>query len=189
MGAIYFSLPMNNELNHMRWSTLALILIPLDLAQRGLDALNVQLRYISHYPDATNDDVLNAIADTYGMDKHQIIVGNGAAELLYAICRLPGYTGAFVPAPGFSEYKEALEASKIPVRDIFLSTSGRDNGKPYFEVPYLALQTFAAELKGQDGRIIVFLGNPNNPDGTLLDKDHIRTVASMFERCKIAYSL
>ena len=154
---------------------------PLGPSQRGLDALNNQLRYISHYPDATNDDVLNAIADTYGMDKHQIIVGNGAAELLYAICRLPGYTGAFVPAPGFSEYKEALEASKIPVRDIFYRPREDDNGKPYFEVPYLALETFAAELKGQDGRIIVFLGNPNNPDGTLLDKDHIRTVASMLK--------
>ena len=154
---------------------------PLGPSQRGLDALNAQLRYISHYPDATNDDVLNAIADTYGMDKHQIIVGNGAAELLYAICRLPGYTGAFVPAPGFSEYKEALEASKIPVRDIFYRPWEDDNGKPYFEVPYLALETFAAELKGQDGRIIVFLGNPNNPDGTLLDKDHIRTVASMLK--------
>ena len=154
---------------------------PLGPSQRGLDALNAQLRYISHYPDATNDDVLNAIADTYGMDKHQITVGNGAAELLYAICRLPGYTGAFVPAPGFSEYKEALEASKIPVRDIFYRPREDDNGKPYFEVPYLALETFAAELKGQDGRIIVFLGNPNNPDGTLLDKDHIRTVASMLK--------
>ena len=154
---------------------------PLGPSQRGLDALNAQLRYISHYPDATNDDVLNAIADTYGMDKHQIIVGNGAAELLYAICRLPGYTGAFVPAPGFSEYKEALEASKIPVRDIFYRPREDDNEKPYFEVPYLALETFAAELKGQDGRIIVFLGNPNNPDGTLLDKDHIRTVASMLK--------
>ena len=154
---------------------------PLGPSQRGLDALNAQLRYISHYPDATNDDVLNAIADTYGMDKHQITVGNGAAELLYAICRLPGYTGAFVPAPGFSEYKEALEASKIPVRDIFYRTREDDNEKPYFEVPYLALETFAAELKGQDGRIIVFLGNPNNPDGTLLDKDHIRTVASMLK--------
>ena len=154
---------------------------PLGPSQRGLDALNAQLRYISHYPDATNDDVLNAIADTYGMDKHQIIVGNGAAELLYAICRLPGYTGAFVPAPGFSEYKEALEASKIPVRDIFYRPREDDNGKPYFEVPYLALETFAAELKGQDGRIIVFLGNPNNPDGTLLDKDHIRTVANMLK--------
>ena len=154
---------------------------PLGPSQRGLDALNAQLRYISHYPDATNDDVLNAIADTYGMDKHQIIVGNGAAELLYAICRLPGYTGAFVPAPGFSEYKEALEASKIPVRDIFYRPREDDKGKPYFEVPYLALETFAAELKGQDGRIIVFLGNPNNPDGTLLDKDHIRTVASMLK--------
>ena len=154
---------------------------PLGPSQRGLDALNAQLRYISHYPDATNDDVLNAIADTYEMDKHQIIVGNGAAELLYAICRLPGYTGAFVPAPGFSEYKDALEASKIPVRDIFYRPREDDNGKPYFEVPYLALETFAAELKGQDGRIIVFLGNPNNPDGTLLDKDHIRTVASMLK--------
>lgn len=154
---------------------------PLGPSQRGLDALNAQLRYISHYPDATNDDVLNAIADTYEMDKHQIIVGNGAAELLYAICRLPGYTGAFVPAPGFSEYKEALEASKIPVRDIFYRPRKDDNGKPYFKVPYLALETFAAELKGQDGRIIVFLGNPNNPDGTLLDKDHIRTVASMLK--------
>lgn len=154
---------------------------PLGPSQRGLDALNAQLRYISHYPDATNDDVLNAIADTYGMDKHQITVGNGAAELLYAICRLPGYTGAFVPAPGFSEYKEALEASKIPVRDIFYRPREDDNGKPYFEVPYLALETFAAELKGQDGRIIVFLGNPNNPDCTLLDKDHIRTVASMLK--------
>ena len=154
---------------------------PLGPSQRGLDALNAQLRYISHYPDATNDDVLNAIADTYEMDKYQIIVGNGAAELLYAICRLPGYTGAFVPAPGFSEYKEALEASKLPVRDIFYRPREDDNGLPYFEVPYLALETFAAELKGQDGRIIVFLGNPNNPDGTLLDKDHIRTVASMLK--------
>lgn len=154
---------------------------PLGPSQRGLSALEAQLRYISHYPDATNDDVLNAIADTYGVSKDQIVVGNGAAELLYAICRLPGYTGAFVPAPGFSEYKEALEASGIPVRDIYYRPREDDNGKPYFEVPYLALETFAAELKGQDGRIIVFLGNPNNPDGTLLDKNHIRTVASMLK--------
>ena len=154
---------------------------PLGPSQRGLSALEAQLRYISHYPDATNDDVLNTIADTYGMNKNQIVVGNGAAELLYAICRLPGYTGAFVPAPGFSEYKEALEASQIPVRDIYYRPREDDNEKPYFEVPYLALETFAAELKGQDGRIIVFLGNPNNPDGTLLDKNHIRTLASMLK--------
>lgn len=154
---------------------------PLGPSQQGLSALESQLRYISHYPDATNDDILNAIADIYGMNKNQIVVGNGAAELLYAICRLPGYTGAFVPAPGFSEYKAALEASRIPVRDIYYRPREDEHGKPYFEVPYLALETFAAELKGQDGRIIVFLGNPNNPDGTLLDKNHIRTIASMLK--------
>lgn len=152
---------------------------PLGPNQKGLDALHNRLRYINHYPDATNDDVLNAIADTYGVDKPQIVVGNGAAELLYAICRLPNYTGAFVPAPGFSEYKEALKASHIPVRDIFYRPRIDDNGVPYFEIPYLALETFAAELKGQDGRVIVFLGNPNNPDGTLLDINHTRILAGM----------
>jgi len=123
------------------------------------------------------------------MDKHQIIVGNGAAELLYAICRLPGYTGAFVPAPGFSEYKEALEASKIPVRDIFYRPREDDNGKPYFEVPYLALETFAAELKGQDGRIIVFLGNPFVGNDPLQDNEHsMRSLVNEFDNIIVVHS-
>ena len=148
---------------------------------KGLEALNERLRYISHYPDVTNDDVMNTIADVYGIEKDSILLGNGAAELLYAVGRLSGFTGAFVPAPGFSEYQASMDAANIPVREIFYRQRQNDDGTPYFEVPYLALQTFAAELKGQDGRIIVFLGNPNNPDGTLLDKTHIRTVASMLK--------
>ena len=148
---------------------------------KGLEALNERLRYISHYPDVTNDDVMNTIADVYGIEKDSILLGNGAAELLYAVGRLSGFTGAFVPAPGFSEYQASMDAANIPVKEIFYRQRQNDDGTPYFEVPYLALQTFAAELKGQDGRIIVFLGNPNNPDGTLLDKTHIRTVASMLK--------
>lgn len=152
---------------------------PLGPSKKGLDALNERLNYISHYPDVTNNDILNTIVDVYGVDKESILIGNGAAELLYVIGRLPGYTGAFVPAPGFSEYRASMNAANIPVRDIFYRQRQYDNGIPYFEVPYLALQTFAAELKGQDGRIIVFLGNPNNPDGTLLDKIQIKILANM----------
>ena len=50
---------------------------------KGLEALNERLRYISHYPDVTNDDVMNTIADVYGIEKDSILLGNGAAELLY----------------------------------------------------------------------------------------------------------
>lgn len=148
---------------------------------KGLEALNERLRYISHYPDVTNDDVMNTIADVYGIEKDSILLGNGAAELIYAVGRLSGFTGAFVPAPGFSEYQASMDAANIPVREIFYRQRQNDDGTPYFEVPYLALQTFAAELKGQDGRIIVFLGNPNNPDGTLLDKQSIKVLAQMLK--------
>ncbi|MDE8715274.1 aminotransferase class I/II-fold pyridoxal phosphate-dependent enzyme, partial [Veillonella atypica] len=34
---------------------------------------------------------------------------------------------------------------------------------------------------GQNGRIIVFIGNPNNPDGTLLDKQSIKVLAQMLK--------
>jgi len=148
---------------------------------KGLEALNERLRYISHYPDVTNDDVMNTIANVYGIEKDSILLGNGAAELIYAVGRLSGFTGAFVPAPGFSEYQASMDAANIPVREIFYRQRQNDDGTPYFEVPYLALQTFAAELKGQDGRIIVFLGNPNNPDGTLLDKQSIKVLAQMLK--------
>ena len=124
---------------------------------------------------------MNTIADVYGIEKDSILLGNGAAELLYAVGRLSGFTGAFVPAPGFSEYQSSMDAANIPVREIFYRQRQNDDGTPYFEVPYLALQTFAAELKGQDGRIIVFLGNPNNPDGTLLDKQSIKVLAQMLK--------
>ena len=69
----------------------------------------------------------------------------------------------------------------IPVREIFIVSDKMMMAPHIFEVPYLALQTFAAELKGQDGRIIVFLGNPNNPDGTLLDKQSIKVLAQMLK--------
>lgn len=152
---------------------------PLGPSQKGIDALQDKIAYISHYPDITNDDVLNTVADVYGVPKESILLGNGAAELLYAIGRLPNFTGSFVPAPGFSEYQASMDAACIPVRSIYYKQREEQNGTPYFEIPYLALQTFAAELKGQDGRIIVFLGNPNNPDGTLLDIAYVRELAAM----------
>ena len=180
-GGNIFKFSHDHNVNLSKVSDFSANINPLGPSQKGLDSLNKRLRYISHYPDVTNDDVINAIADIYGIEKGSILLGNGAAELLYVIGRLSGFTGAFVPAPGFSEYQASMDAAKIPVRDIFYRQRQDDDGMPYFEVPYLALQTFAAELKGQDGRIIVFLGNPNNPDGTLLDKQSVKVLAQMLK--------
>ncbi len=154
---------------------------PLGPSQKGLEAMKNAVSLISHYPDPENCDFINTISSVYGVEKEFIIPGNGASELLYAVCQLNGFTGCFVPAPGFSEYRLAAEAAGLPIRDTFYRLREDQENKPYFEVPYLALQTFAAKLKGQDGRIIVFLGNPNNPDGTLLDESYIHQLATMLD--------
>lgn len=152
---------------------------PLGPSESSMGVVAEMLPMVSHYPDPNQTELLDAIERVYKMPKEHIVAGNGAAELLYAICRLPGYTGCFVPAPGFSEYRLAAETANIPVRDTFYMPRESAEGDHYFEVPYLALQTFAAKLKGQDGRIICFLGNPNNPDGTLLEREHVRVLAGM----------
>ena len=83
----------------------------------------------------------------YGVDKESILIGNGAAELLYVIGRLPGYTGAFVPAPGFSEYRASMNAANIPVRDIFYRQRQYDNGIPYFGGPLFSLANLCCRIK------------------------------------------
>lgn len=152
---------------------------PLGYSVKAYQQMTAALSRIIHYPEPHNTDLLNAISEAYQMPVESIVAGNGAAEILYAIGRLPNFTGAFVPAPGFSEYEHSAIAGYLPIMPIYYQQKLLDAHEYQFTVPYLGLQSFAAKLKGQDGRIICFLGNPNNPCGTLLEEAPIRQLASM----------
>ncbi len=60
---------------------------------KGLEALNERLRYISHYPDVTNDDVMNTIVDGIWYRKDSILLVTELQSFIYAVGRLSGFTG------------------------------------------------------------------------------------------------
>ena len=104
-----------------------------------------------------------------------VILGSGASELIYAIChymsrRYKEYT-ALTIAPTFMEYEYAIKASGGWVR-VCSAQENRD-----FDVTEEICAYVDTDVK------VVFICNPNNPTGQLIDRSIIESLA---EKCAVA---
>jgi len=94
----------------------------------------------------------------------QVICGNGAAELIFSLCRALKPKRALLPAPTFAEYEQALTSVDCVCSHFFLKE----------ERDFSMDDSFLEEIsKGFD---IIFLCNPNNPTGILTDRDFLMKV-------------
>ena len=146
---------------------------PLGMSAKGMDAVKDAFQYVIHYPDPDMTDLFTITSKLWDMPKECIAFGNGAAELIYAICRLPNIEAVYVPAPGFSEYSHGAHSGGLTVIEYELQF---DKESFHFAYP---LDTILHDLNQSKNRL-VFIGNPNNPCGTLW-KDRS---GELFEVCK-----
>ena len=109
---------------------------------------------IDCYPDPYCSKLVHAIAEYERVPEAMVICGNGAAELIYSFCRAVSPVTAVIPAPAFAEYALALEGNACAIRRYFLQ---RETGFQLEE----GILSFLAEERPQ----VLFLCNPNNPDG------------------------
>lgn len=104
-----------------------------------------------------------------------VILGSGASELIYAIChymsrRYKEYT-ALTIAPTFMEYEYAIKASGGWVR-VCSTQESRD-----FEITEEICAYVDTDVQ------LVFICNPNNPTGQLIDRSVLESLA---EKCAVA---
>lgn len=133
---------------------------PLGLSPQITTSITEALDTIIHYPDPEAIALKQAISRCYNVPEETIIPGNGAVELLYLLCHTLRPGKVTVPAPTFSEYERAARAAGALIQYSYLCPEDQ------FAVN---VQTLAAS--GQGG--IIFLGNPNNPTGTVISRDRI----------------
>ena len=113
---------------------------------------------ILHYPDIDCASLRKYIGQKVGRPQDEIIVGNGSTELFYLIPRALKPMKGIVFQPTFSEFAEALKCSHAEV-----------NNKMLKEEDDFCF-TFR-EDRFDDKKIeMVFLCNPNNPTGQLVEK-------------------
>lgn len=118
---------------------------------------------IERYPDITYFNLKNAISVYENIDRENILLGNGAAEVIYNISRGIKPRKGLLIAPTFIEYRDALESVGCEIQDYILGENFNiDNG-------------FLNEVtKGID---IIFICNPNNPTGVLTSREFLIKVA------------
>lgn len=116
---------------------------------------------VDRYPDPTALRAREALAERCGAPPERIVLGNGAAELLWSLARCllgPG-TPALIAEPTFSEFRSAASCCGALVREW--------RAKPE--------RGFALELdalSAADTRA-VYLCSPNTPTGTALPASEI----------------
>ncbi|QEN04101.1 threonine-phosphate decarboxylase [Thiospirochaeta perfilievii] len=131
---------------------------PLGPSKKGVRGVKKSLKTIVNYPDPNYVQLKKSLSKYYLTEPDNILLGNGAIELIYKYTTLKKGGRALIPAPGFVEYEKALLS----------------NG---WDVSYYSNKNDIV----LDAVDVVFICNPNNPTGSSYSTEFL---ISLLERSK-----
>lgn len=130
---------------------------PLGMPEYVKSALADNIDCGSQYPDRFCLELRKQIASYEEVQPEQIVCGNGASELIMAVCAFASSkqrVKALVQAPTFSGYERGIRAYQG-------------------EVNYFRNFNQLKEMMGEENYNLLFLCNPNNPTGEIISADTI----------------
>jgi len=132
---------------------------PLGPSQRAVAAIARALNDTHRYPDGGGFYLKRALAEKLGVGADQVALGNGSNEILELVARTflrPG-EDAVMSEQAFVVYASVVQAAAGIARAVPLRDFTHD------------LDAIAAAVRKSTR--LVFLGNPNNPTGTIYRRD------------------
>lgn len=159
---------------------------PLGTPKSVIDALTRVLPELYHYPDPCCRTLVQAIAKVERVPQERILCGAGASELIYTYCEAVRPKRAMMLAPTFSEYAIALQRTGCEiVRHTLAAEQNFD------------LQEDLLPRLSREGIDALFLCNPNNPTGRLIQGELLekillrcreRNIALFVDECFLSLS-
>ena len=122
-----------------------------------------QLDTIQIYPDSESTQLRKNLQHYTKIPYSQIVVGNGATEIIYNFCQafLSNKTSVLIPIPTFGEYEFAAKLSGAKVSFFKTMNLEKDIDDFIFKIP-------------NNG--CIFICNPNNPTGNLISKKTLQKI-------------
>ena len=136
---------------------------PLGPNPKVLKIIKNHLDTLKIYPDSNSFKLRKNLQRYTKIPSSQIVIGNGATEIIYNFCNafLTKKTPVLIPVPTFGEYEVAAKLAGAKVK--FYKTINLKNN----------LQDFISKLP-KNG--CIFICNPNNPTGFLLSKNYLKKI-------------
>ncbi|SDB06060.1 histidinol-phosphate aminotransferase [Pseudobutyrivibrio sp. YE44] len=129
--------------------------------------------HANKYPDITHESLIKETAELFDVHEDNIVYGNGASELIMAICHSIAPKKALILSPCFSGYETCLRGA-MPKCKIFTHLLLEEND---FELHHDFVEKIQVERPD-----LVFLTNPNNPNGKLIDGDLLLDIIEVCEK-------
>ena len=139
-----------------------------------MEAVRAALPEMHRYPDPYCRSLVDAIANFENVDKNFILCGSGAAELIYAYCAAARPKTALELAPTFSEYALGLARVGCKVKHYYLTPANDFRLDEHF---LYHLEDTTPEA--------VFLCNPNNPTGALIERSLLKKILDFCKEAQI----
>ena len=145
---------------------------PLGVPQKFINIAKENFDKLTNYPDPYYIELREKIGEHNSVTKENIIVGNGATEILFLYMRAVKPKKVLLLAPCFVEYERALKSVGAQIE--------------YFELKeknnfYPDIQTLKKKLEGQHYDLFLFC-NPNNPTGQLIKFDDVKDLAAICKK-------
>ncbi|MCD8148695.1 MAG: aminotransferase class I/II-fold pyridoxal phosphate-dependent enzyme [Clostridiales bacterium] len=137
---------------------------PLGVPERVRQSMADALNTCECYPDPLAEKLRTALSKKDGVKKEQIVFGNGASELFFGIVHALKPRKVLIPVPSFSEYEKSALAVGAEVINHRLS---REKDFALDE------DIFPGLSEDMD---LLYLANPNNPNGRLTDREILLSV-------------
>jgi len=142
---------------------------PLGLPPGVLEQVKASLQDCVHYPDPYCRKLTAALAARLQVKPEYILLGNGAADVLFRLMQVVKPSQALLAVPTFADYEKALLAAGAKISRYSLKPANQ----------FCLDKKF---LKRLTKRIdMVVLCNPNNPTGQLIDPE---LLAQVVARCR-----
>lgn len=141
---------------------------PLGAPPRVIEVMKEALCSVSAYPDPYCRQAIHAISIHEKVDQDQVILGNGAAELIYSYCQAVKPGKALIAIPCFSEYLKVLENESCHI--LYHLLSPQDN--------FVLDRNILLAISNHQPDVL-FLINPNNPTGMTIEKKLLEEIIQL----------
>ena len=144
---------------------------PLGVPQKFINIAKESFDKLVNYPDPYYIDLRKKIAEFNSLDLSNIIVGNGATEILFLYVKALKPKKVLILAPCFAEYERALKSVSAEINYFELKES--DNFYPNIE-------NLKKEIETNNYDLLLFC-NPNNPTGQFIKLEDIKKIIDICE--------
>ena len=152
--------------------------IPESLKKRITENLEI----LERYPDPDYIELRQKLAHLNKVDVSNIILGNGATEIIFLFMKVINPKKILIAAPTFGEYERATKATERVEDSIILGNSNKkkddekSSGKQKIEIEYFELKEsdyFKLNIHNLKNELekkydLLIICNPNNPTGKFL---------------------